>query len=223
MLEDKRRKLFWTPCGTYCFDRTLEDFLKIRSVGECMEKGQRITKFIYNQIWLLNLMKNEFTEGQELLRLSITRCASSFATLQSLRDHKISLRKMFLSNKWISSRLSKSGVGKDVENIVLNTAFWKKVQYVLKSVDPIMQVLQKIDNGESLSMPSIYNDMYRAKLAIKSIHGDDARKYEPFWNVIDHHWSSLFYHPLCMAAYFLNPSYRYRTDFMAVGEIMTFD
>ncbi|KAK7830263.1 hypothetical protein CFP56_028349 [Quercus suber] len=221
MLEEKRRKLFWTPCGTYCFDRMLEDFLKIRSVGECMEKGQRITKFIYNQIWLLNLMKNEFTEGQELLRLSITRCASSFATLQSLRDHKISLRKMFLSNKWISSRLSKSVLGKDVENIVLNTAFWKKVQYVLKSVDPIMQVLQKIDNGESLSMPSIYNDMYRAKLAIKSIHGDDARKYEPFWNVIDHHWSSLFYHPLCMAAYFLNPSYRYRTDFMAISEYIT--
>lgn len=220
MLEEKRRKLFWTPCGTYCFDRMLEDFLKIRSVGECMEKGQRITKFIYNQIWLLNLMKNEFTEGQELLRLSITRCASSFATLQSLRDHKISLRKMFLSNKWISSRLSKSGLGKDVENIVLNPAFWKKVQYVLKSVDPIMQVLQKIDNGESLSMPSIYNDMYRAKLAIKSIHGDDARKYEPFWNVIDHHWSSLFYHPLCMAAYFLNPSYRYRTDFMAHSEVV---
>uniref|UniRef100_A0A2N9EIB1 BED-type domain-containing protein n=1 Tax=Fagus sylvatica TaxID=28930 RepID=A0A2N9EIB1_FAGSY len=218
MLEEKRRKLFWTPCATYCFDRMLEDFLKIKCVGECMEKGQQITKFIYNQIWLLNLMKNEFTDGQELLRPSVTRCASSFATLQSLRDHKVGLKKMFLSNKWISSRFSKSGLGKDVENIILNAAFWKKVHYVLKSVDPIMQVLQKIDNGESLSMPSIYNDMYRAKLAIKYIHGDDARKYEPFWNVIDYHWSSLFYHPLCMAAYFLNPSYGYRPDFMAISD-----
>ncbi|KAG6667853.1 uncharacterized protein LOC122316952 [Carya illinoinensis] len=220
MLEEKRRNLFWTPCATSCIDRMLEDFLKIRCVGECMEKGRQIAKVIYNQIWLLNLMKNEFTEGQELLRPAVTRCASSFATLQSLRDHKVGLRKMFVSNKWISSQFSKSDLGKEVENIVLNSTFWKKVQYVLKSVDPIMQVLQKVDNGESLSMPSLYNDMYRAKLAIKSIHGDDLRKYGPFWNAIDHHWNSLFYHPLYMAAYFLNPSYRYHPDFMAHSEVM---
>ncbi|XP_059435153.1 uncharacterized protein LOC132168095 [Corylus avellana] len=219
MLEEKRRKLFWTPCATYCIDRMLQDFLKIRCVGECMEKGQQITKVIYNQIWLLNLMKSEFTGG-ELLRPAITRSVSNFATLQSLQEHKVGLRKMFLSNKWISSQFSKSGLGKEVENVVLNATFWKKVQYVLKSVEPILQVLQKVDNGESLSMSSIYNDMYRAKLAIKSIHGDDVRKYGPFWSAIDRHWSSLFYHPLYMAAYFLNPSYRYHSDFMAHSEVM---
>lgn len=220
MLEEKRRKLFWTPCATYCINRMLEDFLKIRCVGECMEKGQRITKVIYNQIWLLNLMKSEFTRGHELLSPSITQCASGFATLQSLQEHRFGLRKMFLSNKWSSSQFSKSALGKEVENIVLNATFWKKVQYVSKSVEPIMQVLQKVDNGESLLMSSIYDDMYRARLAIKSIHGDDARKYGPFWNVIERHWSSFFYHPLCMAAYFLNPSYRYHPDFMAHSEVM---
>ena len=223
MLEEKRRKLFWTPCATYCIDRMLQDFLKIRCVGECMEKGQQITKVIYNQIWLLNLMKSEFTEGEELLRPAITRSVSNFATLQSLQEHKVGLRKMFLSNKWISSQFSKSDLGKEVENVVLNATFWKKVQYVSKSVEPILQVLQKVDNGESLLMSSIYNDMYKAKLAIKSIHGDDVRKYGPFWSAIDRHWNSLFYHPLYMAAYFLNPSYRYHSDFMAVGEAMTID
>lgn len=182
-----------------------------------MEKGQKITKFIYNQNWLLNLMKSEFSQGQELLRPIVTRCASSFATLRSLLDHKISLRRMFQSIKWISSWCSKTGEGKEVEKIVLNATFWKKVQFVMKSVDPIMEVLQKkVDSGGSLSMPSIYYDMYRAKLAIKSTHGDDARKYGPFWDVIDSHWN-LFYHPLYMAAHFLNPSCRYHPDFVAVG------
>ncbi|KAK7304043.1 hypothetical protein RJT34_15047 [Clitoria ternatea] len=220
MLEEKRRNLFWTPCATYCINRMLEDVLKIRCVEECMEKGQKITKLIYNQTWLLNLMKSEFTQGQELLKPVGTRYASSFATLQSLLDHRVGLRRMFLSNKWISSRFSSSNEGKEVEKIVLNVTFWKKMRYVKKSVDPIMQVLQKVYSGESLSMPHIYNDMYRAKLAIKSVHGDDTRKYEPFWKAIDSHWNSLFCHPLYLAAYFLNPSYRYCTDFVAHSEVV---
>lgn len=220
MLEERRRNLFWTPCAAYCIDRMLEDFVKIKCVGECMEKGQKITRLIYNQIWLLNLMKSEFTQGQELLKPAGTRCASSFSTLQSLLDHRVGLRRMFTSNKWLSSRFSGTIEGKEVEKIILNVTFWKKMQYVRKSVDPIMQVLQKLFSGECLSMPYIYNDMCRAKLAIKAIHSDDAHKYEPFWKVIDNHWNSLFYHPLYLAAYFLNPSYRYRPDFVAHSEVV---
>ena len=216
MLEERRRNLFWTPCAIYCINQVLEDFLKIRCVEECMEKGQKITKLIYNQIWLFNLMKSEFTHGNELLKPAGTQCASSFATLQNLLDHRVSLRRMFLSNKWMSSRFSSSSQGKEVQKIVLNVTFWKKMQYVRNSVYPILQVFQKVSSGESLSMPYIYNDLYRAKLAIKSIHGDDARKYEPFWKVIDRHCNSMFCHPLYLAAYFLNPSYRYRQDFVSV-------
>ncbi|XP_047982241.1 uncharacterized protein LOC125223238 isoform X1 [Salvia hispanica] len=220
MIEETRRNLFWTPCATYCIDQMLEDFKKLNRVRDCIEKGQKITKFIYNRIWLLNLMKREFTGGKELLSLSATQSASSFSTLQSLLDHRVDLRKMFQSNKWLSSRYSKSDEGKEVKNIVMDSSFWRKVQYVKRSVDPILEVLQKIDSDESLSMPFIYNDMNRAKLAIKINHSDDARKYESFWSVIDNHWDSLFHHPLYLAAYFLNPSYRYRSDFVLHPDVV---
>ncbi|KAM0962421.1 hypothetical protein PS2_021326 [Malus domestica] len=220
MLEEKRKNLFWTPCATSCIDQMLEDFLRIRCVAECMETGQKVTKLIYNHVWLLNFMKSDFTQGKELLRPSITRFASSFATLQSLLDHKTGLKRMFQSNKWISSQCSKSFEGKQVENIVLNAAFWKKLQFVRNSVNPIMQILQKVESGDCLSMSSIYNDMCRAKIAIKAIHGNKVHKYEPFWSVIESHWNSLFYHPVYVAAYYLNPSYRYRPDFMAHTEVM---
>ncbi|KAL9314550.1 hypothetical protein ACSQ67_020002 [Phaseolus vulgaris] len=132
-------------------------------------------------------MVGQYGQGLELLKPAATRFASSFATLQSLLDHRVGLRRMFLSNKWILSRFSSSNEGKEVEKIVLNVTFWKKMQ---------------------------------AKLAIKSVHGDDARKYEPFWKVIDSHWNSLFCHPLYLAAYFLNPSYRYRQDFVPHSEVV---
>lgn len=216
MLEERRGKLFWTPCAAYCIDRMLEEFTKLNRVRDCIEKGQKITKFIYNRAWLLNLMKKEFTGGEELLRPSVTRSASSFTTLQSLFDQRVGLRRMFQSGKWNSSRFSKLDKGKEVKNIVLDSLFWRKVQFVRRSIDPIVDVIQKIESGEHLSMPFIYHDMYRAKLVIKINHNDDAHKYEPFWSVIDDHWSSLCHHPLYLAAYFLNPSYRYRSDFILV-------
>lgn len=220
MLEEKRRNLFWTPCAVHSIDRMLEDFLKIKCVGECVDKAKRITRFIYNSTWLLSFMKKEFTRGQEILRPAVTKFATCFLTLQSLLDHRIGLRRMLQSNKWLSSRLAKSDEGKEVEKIVLNVTFWKKVQYVRKSLEPVADVVQKIYSDDSRSMPFLYNDMFRAKHVIKTIHGDDMRKYGPFWSVIDSHWSSLFHHPLYMAAYFLNPSYRYRPDFIMHPEVV---
>lgn len=220
MLEEKRKHLFWTPCASYCIDRILEDFLKIQWVGECMENGQKITKFIYNSLWLLDLMKKEFTGGQELLKPSFTKFASSFTVVQSLLDQRNCLKKMFQSNKWLSSRYSRSDEGKEVEKIVLSASFWRKMLYVRKSVDPILEVLHNINSNDSHTIPFIYNDMYKAKLVIKANHNDDIRKYQLFWDVIDSHWNILSHHSLYLSAYFLNPSYRYRPDFVPHPEVV---
>ncbi|XP_061993375.1 uncharacterized protein LOC133711235 [Rosa rugosa] len=220
MLEEKRKNLFWTPCATNCIDQILKHLSDMPSVAECIKKSQKITNLIYSQIWLLNFMKNGFTQGKELLRPSITQFASSFATLQSLVDHRIGLRKMFRSNKWISSHCSRAREAKEVANIVSDAGFWKNLQVVRNSVDPMMQVLQKVESGECLSVSSIYNDMSTTSLAIKSIYGEHEPNCEPIWDAIQNHWDSLN-HPVFVAAYFLNPSYRYRPDFMAVGETPT--
>ncbi|KAK8570316.1 hypothetical protein V6N13_003003 [Hibiscus sabdariffa] len=138
----------------------------------------------------------------------------------SLLDQRVGLKRMFQSNKWLSSRFAKLDEGKEIERIVLNVSFWKKLQYVKKSLEPVAEVLQKIGSDKIRSMPFIYSDICRTKLAIKSIHGGDVRKYGPFWSVIDSNWSSLFHHPLYVAAYFLNPSYQYRPDFLMNPEVM---
>nr|XP_043629860.1 uncharacterized protein LOC122601155 [Erigeron canadensis] len=220
MLEEKRQNLYWTPCAASCIEQMLEDFVKLKWVAECIEKGQKVTKLVYNHIWLSSLMKREYTGGQELVRTSFTRHASSFLTLQSLMDHRVALKRLFQSTTWLSSRVSKSEEGEEVEKIVMNATFWKKVQYVWRSVGPILEVLEKINGEDSLSMPYIYNDMYRAKLDIKSNHGDDARKYGNLWSIIDNHWNLTLCHPLYLAAYFLNPSYRYQPDFIHYPEVV---
>lgn len=221
MLEEKRQNLFWTPCAASCIEQMLQDFSKLKWVAECIEKAQKITKLVYNQIWLLNLMKREYTGGQELVRPSFTVHASCFLTLESLMEHRIALKHLFQSTKWLSSRVSKSEEGEEVEKIVLNATFWKKVQYIRRSVGPILQVLQKINgDDENLSMAYIYNEIYKAKLEIKCNHGDDTRKYGNIWSIIDNNWNSSLNHPMYLAAYFLNPSYRYRPDFVLYPEVV---
>lgn len=182
-----------------------------------MAKAQKITRLIYNHSWLLNLMKKEFMAGRELVQTAATKSAASFLTLQCLLECRSALKRMFQSSKWVSSRFANMDEGREVQKIVLNSTFWKKMQYIRKSVDPVLQVLLKVVEGDrNLGLPFIYNDLYKAKLAIKEIHGDEERKYEPFWMAIDNHLNSLFHHPLYAAAYFLNPSFRYRADFLGV-------
>lgn len=220
MLEERRRNLFWTPCALHSIDQMLEDFLNVKWVRECIDKAKRVTRLIYNNTWMLSFMKREFTKGRELLRPADTKFGTTFFTVQSLLDQRTDLKRMFRSNKWVSSLLKRSDEGKEVEKIVLNAAFWRKMQHVRNSLEPVAHVLQRIYDDESRSMPFIYNDMCRAKLAVKAIHEDDAQKYGPFWSVIDNHWNSLFHHPLYLAAYFLNPSYRYSPDFMMSPEVI---
>ncbi|KAK1591967.1 hypothetical protein Q3G72_016861 [Acer saccharum] len=192
--------------------RTLINFLVSSPHGLCFVSSVDATDMVENELSLFKLLDKVVEEtGEENVVQVITK---------NTPNHRIVLRRMFQSNMWTSSRSSKSDEGKEVERIVSNAAFWKKALYVLKSVNPITQVLQKVDTGKSLSVPYIYNEMYRAKLAIKSIHGDDVHKYGPFWNVIDNHWNLLIHHPLYVAAYFLNPSYRYHPQFVAHAEVV---
>ncbi|KAF5192473.1 hypothetical protein FRX31_017945 [Thalictrum thalictroides] len=63
---------------------------------------------------------------------------------------------MFDSNKWLSSRFAILDKGKEVENTVLNSTFWKKVEYVRKSVDPVLQVLLKMDSDDTITGVHLY-------------------------------------------------------------------
>ncbi|XP_021731503.1 uncharacterized protein LOC110698392 [Chenopodium quinoa] len=120
-LMEKRTKLFWTPCAANCNDIMLENFdkkIKVHSVT--IGKDRKITTYIYSRTILLTWMK-EFTKDGELKVHNVTRFATSYLTLKCLNEHKGSLLALLSSNKWISSKFSKSAEGKKVQRIVLDT------------------------------------------------------------------------------------------------------
>ncbi|KAF9601140.1 hypothetical protein IFM89_017045 [Coptis chinensis] len=49
--------IFCTPCASHCLNSILEDFCKIDWVNRCILQAQSISKFIYNDTWVLDLMR----------------------------------------------------------------------------------------------------------------------------------------------------------------------
>ena len=81
----KYSALFWYPCTASCLDLMLENIADKRYfliVDDTVRKAKHVTKFIYNQGWVLELMRKEYTNGRELCRPAITRFATNFLSLQ---------------------------------------------------------------------------------------------------------------------------------------------
>ncbi|KAL6322913.1 hypothetical protein AAG906_021818 [Vitis piasezkii] len=58
LLMEKRKHLFWSPCTTHCIDLMLEDIASMKQIKETLDQAKMITRFIYNSLKVVNLMKN---------------------------------------------------------------------------------------------------------------------------------------------------------------------
>lgn len=92
--------IFWSPCTSFCVNSMLDDFSKIDWVNQCICQAQTITRFVYNNNWVLDLMRRCMA-GQELVCSGITKSVSDFLTLQSLLKHRSKLKQMFHSSEYV--------------------------------------------------------------------------------------------------------------------------
>jgi len=80
MLEEKRAKLFWSPCAARCLDLILEDIGQLSVLYNTIANAKKVTNFIYRHTWVLNLYR-KYSKRKELARLIVTICAIAFLTL----------------------------------------------------------------------------------------------------------------------------------------------
>ena len=98
----------------------------------------------------------------------MTRFATTYLTLACLYEMKTSLMTMFNSEEWKTSKFGTSQEGRKVQNVVLDSRFWKNVSICLKVVAPLMVVLRLVDSDAKPAMRFIYEEMDCAKEKIKS-------------------------------------------------------
>ncbi|XP_030934976.1 uncharacterized protein LOC115960295 [Quercus lobata] len=66
-LQQKYGTLFWSPCAAHCIDLMLENIANPRwfpLIDEAIKKAKKITKFIYNHGVVLDMMRQDFTNGR---------------------------------------------------------------------------------------------------------------------------------------------------------------
>ncbi|KAL5698032.1 hypothetical protein ACHQM5_029120 [Ranunculus cassubicifolius] len=193
LLMRKRKHLYWTPCAAHCIDLILEKIGELKRMDTLITKSKEIAKFIYNHTWVLDKMRS-FTE-KRLLGL------------------KSGLKKFFVSEEWSTSKFAFMEDGRNVEDLVLDSNFWRKMESAQKMIDPIVQVLRMVDGDYKPSMGYIYDAMEKAKLVIAEVCGNDPLQYGDIWKIIDKRVEQKFHLALHLAGYYLNPSIQYYQDF----------
>ncbi|XP_057951116.1 uncharacterized protein LOC131145956 isoform X2 [Malania oleifera] len=210
--------IFVSPCASQCLNVILDDFSKIDWVNRCIIQAQTISKFIYNNASMLDLMK-KFTGGQELIRTGITKSVSNFLSLQSLLKQKSRLKHMFNSPEYSANSLYTSKP-QSISCIAIldDSDFWRAVDESVAISEPFLKVLREVSGGKP-AVGYIYELMTRAKESIRTYYIMDEHKCKTFLDIVDGRWQNLLHSPLHAAAAFLNPSIQYNPETKYIGSI----
>ncbi|WVZ22306.1 hypothetical protein V8G54_000850 [Vigna mungo] len=136
---------------------------------------------------------------------SIPYRATSYLTLNCIKQQKNALRSLFASEEWATSPHGTKSDGNQVMNLVLSDdRFWRPITYCLKCVIPLVKVLRLVDGDAKPAMPYIYEALDRAKEKIAENFQKIETRYKRVWKIIDTRWNLQLQRPLNAAAYYLN-------------------
>ncbi|RVW25959.1 hypothetical protein CK203_098049 [Vitis vinifera] len=157
----------------------------MKQIKETLDQVKMITRFIYNSLKVVNLMK-VFTKDRDLLRPGITRFATEFISLESRIRYKADLKRMCTTNEWreFNKDRSRKSLRDKVSNLILSDRFWKKAGEVQTIMEPLVKLLKLVDQDKKPTLSIIYEAMDRAKLTIKA----PVKQWEKYWEVIDRRW-----------------------------------
>ncbi|KAH1130964.1 hypothetical protein J1N35_002342 [Gossypium stocksii] len=202
--------LYWAPCLAHCVDLMLQDFSNLEWINEKIEQAKSLTRFIYNQSSVLNMMR-KFTSGNDVVEPALTCFATNFSTLKRMADLKLNLQAMVNSQDWLECPYAKKPGGQVMSDIVNNRSFWNSCVLIARITYPLLRVLEVVGSKKRSAMGYVYAGIYRAKETIKKelVKQDD---YMVYWNIIDNRWGQQQHLPLYAAGFFLNPKFFYSTE-----------
>jgi len=183
-LEEKRPKIYWTPCVALCIDLMLEDIGKILKIKKTIQRAISLVGFIHSHSSTLSLMRH-FIGRIELVGHAITRFATSFLSLERIHQEKANRRKMFESDEWNANKLSKEAKVREATKTIWMPSFWKNVVYILKVMALLVKALMLVDGERQPAMGYIYEAMGKAKEAIMRYFRNNESRYKEVFAIID--------------------------------------
>ncbi|GKV24229.1 hypothetical protein SLEP1_g33864 [Rubroshorea leprosula] len=220
LLNDIYPTIFWSPCAAHCLNLILSDIGKLEVVSNLASRASLVSKFIYNHPSLLAWLRKR--EGwAEIIRPGPTCFATTFIALKSIHEHRHDLQALVTSLEFKESRYYKDHKANDVVAVVLDKKFWNNCELVVKIVGPLIRLLRIVDGDERPSLGYVYDGMYRARKAIKTILMNRKSLYKPYTRLIKGRWDRQLRQNLHAAAYYLNLAFFYdKESFSTKKEVM---
>lgn len=218
-LMDTFPSLYWAPCVANCIDLILKDFGNLEWINAVIEQAKSVTRFIYNNSVVLNLMR-KFTSGNDIVQQGVTCTATNFTSLKRMADFKLNLQTMVTSQEWMDCPYSKQLGGLAMLDIINNRSFWSSCILIIRLTSPLLRVLGIVTSEKRAAMGYVFSGMYRAKETIKR-ELVKREAYMVYWNIIDHRWEQKQHPPLHAAGFLLNPKFFYSLEEDMHNEILS--
>ncbi|RVX01280.1 hypothetical protein CK203_031238 [Vitis vinifera] len=188
---------------THCIDLMFEDIDKRTSVADVITKARKITNFIYNHGWLLAQMRKVC--GGDIVRPGATRFATNYIALDSLLKKKANLKKVFISDEWAQHNLSRTLIGKEVESLMFDHAYWERVGKLVSIYEALYTVLCIVNSEVVPIMPFVYKLIRVMKENLIRLNAKE-------WvlEIIVDRWDRTLKHPLHATTFFLNLGFQYK-------------
>ncbi|KAK1568717.1 hypothetical protein Q3G72_027835 [Acer saccharum] len=212
---ERQRTVFWTVSASHCIELMLEKISTMDSVSGILDKARTITRFIHGDTSVLQLFR-DYSGSRELIKPSKVCLAMPFMTLENIVLEKENLQAMFASS---ASNWASTTKGNRVVNLVKDRSFWNGAMMVMKAAIPLVNVVHLINRADKPQVGYIYETMDQVKETIRKEFNKKKALYMPIWNVIDEIWNTHLHSPLHAAAYYLNPSLFYSSDFNCDEEV----
>ncbi|CAL9107804.1 unnamed protein product [Musa textilis] len=122
--------------------------------------------------------------NDEILRPGVTRFATNYIVLKSLQQKRHGLKAIVTSQKWSDSRYSRLSDGKKIEKSILSSRFWDTTAEIIKGVEPLYVILQKVDMDKRLQMLYLKYMLIQARDEVRKAFKDDF-KVDQYIRIID--------------------------------------
>ena len=91
--------------------------------------------------------------GGDIVGLGATRFATNYIALDSLLKKKANLKKVFIIDE---HNLSRTLIGKEVEKLMFDHAYWERVGQLVSIYEALYMVLCIVDSEVVPTMPFVY-------------------------------------------------------------------
>eukprot|EP00253_Pinus_taeda_P004499 PITA_04499 len=208
IVEGQYDHIFWTPCVVHSLNLMLAKIGEIECINEIYVAEKEIQMFRTNHSMSWAIYRG-FAK-LELLKVAETRFASHTLVIKRLVEVRQALQAMVIDPLWESWRTSTSNRGQKIKSIILDDAWWDKVQYLLRFTEPILTLIRAFDT-DTPCLGEVYENidsmLERIREIIRASENDpDETFYYLAKDIVTKRWNKMTT-PLHLLAYALHPKY----------------